>query len=194
MKRHTILLALAVAVQTASAQTPEAGAVGYSLYAGAIRSAYDVGADGSRTGPLVGLSISRPASGRSSLFANVAYARTSDVGSHAGSNYFRYDDSYRLATVGGEYAVIRGPWSVWVSVEAGARWRRTSADDPVGSPTTESERGRGGSSVGELIVPGLTLRREIMPRGALTIAVRDYIMSLEAPKHSPGVLLGFTIR
>ena len=194
--RLFISLALAICtVHSAGAQERDIGSIGLSGYAGGIRSAYDVGADGGTDGPIVGLKVSYPTNNRSSVYVNVAYANTHDVGSHVGSNYFLYNDTFRMATVGGEYAVAAGTSSLWLSLEAGARWRRTLADGSVGSPP-ESDRGRGGSafSIGELLVPGIAFRRQILPRGAIGIGVYDYIMSLESPKNSPAVTLSFTFR
>ena len=191
-------LSLLLAAAPAIAQDAAASRLSLEPYVGAIHDSYDISPDGEKAALHLGLRVGYEVGARTRLLADVGYARSSDVSDPAGlGDYFVYDNTWALTTVGAEYDVVSGRNSIALGLRLGAAWRRNDLSGQVGQPAPEQDRYSGGGFTAiPAAVPSLTLRREILPRAALTLTVQDHLLDvLDGPlDHSPAFALGVTLR
>jgi hypothetical protein len=166
-------------------------------YVGLFHDAYDIGANGS-TGTLAGVRVAYDLGARTRLVGNVGGGRTSDVAQNAPGleDYWVYGNRWLMTTVGAERDLLAGRTSLALGLEAGAGWRKTLTEDQVGAPTEPGLYLGRGYAFYDVVVPSLTLRREITPRASVTLGVSDYVFDvLEwSPDHSPALSLGVSLR
>lgn len=191
-------LSLFFVAAPAVAQNASAGRLSLEPYVGAINDSYDISPDGEKTALNLGLRLGYDIGARTRLLADVGYARSSDVSNPAGlENYFVYDNVWALTTVGAEYDVVPGATSVALGLRVGAGWRRNDLSGEVGQPAPEQDWYSGGGFTAiPVAVPSLTLRRQILPRAALSLTAQDHILDLlDGPSdHSPALTVGVTLR
>jgi|SRR5919108_365921 hypothetical protein len=162
----------------------------FSPYVGAYKDAYDVGADGSDLGFLVGFKAGWEPGARTILHLNLGYAQADDVASRGTIASPVYDNQWVLLTGGGDFALVPGPTSIALTAEAGIAWRRTPIDEP-----DDVDIDAGGWGTYEVAAPGLTLRHRFSPRTGFWISLQDYIFdALEDAEHSPALTLGLSFR
>jgi hypothetical protein len=164
-------------------------------YGGALKDAYDVGADDD-VGYVVGMRLGYALSSRLRLVGNLGYSYTDDVNDNGPlTNYYVYDNVWVLTTGGFEFDVVPGNTSASLGAQFGLAWRRLDLDETVGSPTFPAERTDIFKSY-EVLVPGLTMRQQLTSRAALTAGVYDHIFNLfdGTAKHSPALTVGLAFR
>lgn len=144
-------------------------------YAGAFSDSYDISPDGNNTGMQVGLRVGYELGGRSRLLASAGYASSRHVGNPNGlAEYFVYDNTWALTTIGAEYDLIGGRTSAALGLQVGAGWRRLDRTGQVGSPEGYTDwYGGDGFSPVDVVVPGLTIRHRVSARTALMLNVQD---------------------
>jgi hypothetical protein len=163
----------------------------FAPYVGAYKDAYDVADDGSDLGYLLGFKAGWEASQRLNLHLNLAYAQADDVASRGPVGSPIYDNHWVLLTGGGDFALVPGPTSISLAVDAGVGWRRTPIDEPddVDLPGDE------GWGSYPLLAPGLTLRHRFSGRTAFWMSLQDYIFDvIEDAENSPALTLGLSFR
>lgn len=189
-------LAIAVALITPAAadaqRRPRYNAFSFSPYAGAFMDAYDVEADDSNVGWMVGFRAGYQETPRFNLHLNLGYARVDDVATRPLPTDPVYDNDWVLLTGGADFALVPGNTSVAVGADLGVGWRRTKAQDPLPGTTFDDQ----GWAAYETIVPALTVRHHFTPRAGIFVAVQDYIFDVleGTAQHSPAFTVGLTIR
>lgn len=192
-----VLLALTVPVSADAQRRHSSGwranPFSFTPYAGAYKDAYDLEADGSDLGWLIGFKAGYHESERTTFHLNLGYAQANDVGSRGGFNPTVLDNQWVILTAGGDFKLVPGTTSIAVGVDAGVAWRKVSVDEPDVVPTGDSSEGWG---TYELVAPALVLRHQFSPRSSLSLTVQDYIMDvLEGPvEHSPALSVGLSFR
>lgn len=164
----------------------------FTPYAGVLKDAYDLEADGSDLGWLVGFRAGYHESERATLHLNLGYAQTNDVGTRGSFSTTVHDNQWVILTAGGDFALVPGPTSVAVGMDAGVAWRNVT--DDVSSPVLGGSSGGWGTY--ELVAPSLTVRHRFSPRTSLSLTAQDFILDfLEGPvQHSPALTLGLSFR
>ena len=191
-------LSILLVAAPAAAQESQENRFLLEPYAGVFTDSYDISPDGENRGMQLGLRLGYEMGGRLRLLANAGYASSAHVGNPNGlPDYFVYDNTWALTTVGTEYDVIGGPTSIALGLQVGAGWRRLDRTGQVGSPEayTDAYGGHGFSRM-DMVVPGLTLRHRVSARTALMLSVQDQMFDvLEGPvNHSPAVSVGLSVR
>jgi hypothetical protein len=166
-------------------------------YVGLFHDAYDIGSNGS-TGALAGVRVGYDLGTRARLIGGLGFGHTSDVVFvPAGmESYSIYGNRWLLTTAGAEYDVVAGPTALALGLQAGAGWRQMRWEDQVGSPTNPREFATNGYAFYDVVVPSVSVRREITPRASLTLGVSDYVFDVLEwdPDHSPALSLGVSLR
>jgi hypothetical protein len=190
-------LGLVLIAGPAAAQERVADKLTVEPYVGLFHDAYDIGANGS-TGTLAGVRVAYALGARTRLVGNVGGGRTTDVAMNAPGmqDYWVYGNRWLMTTAGAEYDVVAGPTALALGLQAGAGWRKVLTEDQVGTPTEPGRYMGSGYAFYDVVVPSLTLRREITPRASITLGVSDYVFDvLEwSPDHSPALSLGVSLR
>jgi hypothetical protein len=165
----------------------------FEPYAGAFMDAYDVEADGSNLGWLVGFRAGYQESPRFNLHINLGYAHTNDVADRpTGVDDPVYDNQWVLLTAGGDFALVPGNTSISLGTDFGVGWRRTRADDPPAGTTVDELSW----TAHEVVAPALVLRHQFTPRAGIYASVQDYIFDVldGTAQHSPAFTVGLTLR
>lgn len=161
----------------------------FTPYAGAYRDAYDMRADDSDLGWLIGFRAGYHESDRINLHLNLGYARVGDVGTRAPAAPI-VDAEWVLLTAGADYALVPGATSVAAGAEAGLAWRNTRVRDGGVLPG-ESD----GWGSYPLIAPSLTVRHRLSPNLTVMLSAHNYILDVfESAQHSQSLTLGLSIR
>jgi len=168
-------------------------AYSFAPYGGAFMDAYDVEADGSNLGGLVGFRAGYQESPRFNLHLNLGYAHTDDVAARpTGIDEPVYDNQWVLLTAGGDFALVPGNTSISIGTDLGVGWRRTRADQPPVGTTVNELRW----TAHEVVAPALILRHHFTPRAGIYASVQDYIFDVldGTAQHSPAITVGLTLR
>jgi hypothetical protein len=165
------------------------------VHAGVFRDAYDISADGRRTAEQAGVRVGYRLTERAWATAGVSVAWGRDVAdSRAVPDHYVYDNEWVLTTVGAEYDLLPGRTALVLGIEAGAAWRQIHEVGRVGTPAGIPEYAGHGYSATAVLVPSLTLRREVTDRLALTAGAADHLVFGGPTKHSLSVRAGVTLR
>lgn len=201
MKRIACVMVLAALMVPASADAQRrhnssgwrGNPFSFTPYAGAYKDAYDLEADGSDLGWLIGFKAGYHESERTTFHLNLGYAQANDVGSRAGFNQTVFDNQWVILTAGGDFKLVPGTTSIAVGVDAGVAWRKTSVDEP--DVVLGGSAGEGWGTY-ELVAPSLILRHHFSSNTSLSFTLQDYIMDLlEGPaEHSPALTVGLSFR
>lgn len=164
----------------------------FSPYVGVYKDAYDIGADDSDLGWMVGFKAEYHESSRLTLHANLGYAESNDVATRVLSHDPVYDNQWVILTGGAAFALVPGNTSIAVGADAGVAWRQTDAPDNL---TGASAAGEGWGAY-EVIVPTLSLRHRFTQRTSVYASLHDYISDvLEGnAQHSPALTVGMSFR
>lgn len=186
MKRIAgLALVLAVMVpDAAEAQRRSAyNAFSFSPYVGAYKDAYDIGADDSDLGYMVGFKAEYHEGNRLTFHGNLGYAESNDVATRALPTDDIVDNQWVMLTGGASFAIVPGNTSVAVGADAGVAWRHT---DGAGD----------GWAAYEVVVPTLTLRHRFTQRTSVFGSVHDYITDVleGSAQHSPAFTIGLSFR
>jgi hypothetical protein len=191
------VLGLVLVAGPAAAQERATRVFAVEPYVGLFHDAYDIGANGSM-GALVGVRVGYDLSARARLVGNLGLGSSSDVTSVSPglADYSIYGNRWLMTTAGVEYDVASGPTALALGLQAGAGWRQMRWEDQVGSPANPREFASNSYAFYDVVVPSLTLRRQITPRASVTLGVSDYVFDvLEwSPDHSPALSLGVSLR
>ena len=160
----------------------------FAPYLGAYKDAYDLEADGSDLGWMIGFKAGYEFSRRGRVFGNLAYAEVNDVATRAFLSPI-IDNEWIILTLGGEFGIVPGNTSVNLGAEAGVGWRRTTSEDD------ENDDSDGWGSY-ETVIPTLSIRHQFSNRGALFVTAQDMIMDFfeGSAEHSPALILGLSFR
>ncbi|MGH8437255.1 MAG: hypothetical protein ACRERX_22965 [Pseudomonas sp.] len=164
-------------------------------YGGAMKDAYDIGADDD-VGYLVGFRVGIALSSRTRLVGNLGYSYTENVADSGPlSSYYIYDNVWVLTTGGAEFDVVPGPTSAALGLQFGVAWRKVDHDDTVGSPSFPAESTDRFSTY-EVVVPSLTARHRLTSRANFMAGIHDHIFNLfdGTAKHSPALTVGLSFR
>jgi hypothetical protein len=165
------------------------------VHAGAFRDAHDISADGRRTAVQGGVRVGYRLTERARATAGVSLAWGRDVAdSRAVPDHYVYDNEWVLTTAGAEYDLLPGRTALAFGIEAGAAWRQIHEVGRVGAPAGVPEYAGHGYSATAVLVPSLTLRREVTDRLALTAGAADHLMLGGPTKHSLAARLGVSLR
>jgi len=160
---------------------------------GALIDEYDAGDDGSRTGTLVGLEVSRAIAGPLRGVASLGYARVGDVAIHplGGGERHVLGNEWVFAAIGPELDVPVSRATLSLAFQAGAAWRRMPVTGSVGNPAPDPWIERDDFSARSMVVPGASLRYPLGNRIAVSAGARAYVMSpLESARISPAFSVG----
>ncbi len=208
-----VLVAVSGTQARAQLQTSEASRWSVQPSVGVFLDAYDMRADGSRTGALFGLEVSRRftgsphgVTGALRGVASLAHARVDDVGTRpqAAPAYLVYRNEWTFATLGAaaELPVRRAALSL--SLQGGFAWRRTPDVRLVGTPTVPAEEdpfgppswltpGSRERSLTGVLVPGAAVRFPVARRLAVVGDARAYWTSFdEGGEVSPAFTVGLS--
>ncbi|HEX6309345.1 MAG TPA: hypothetical protein VFZ69_14210 [Longimicrobiales bacterium] len=165
-------------------------AFSFSPYIGAFKDAYDLEADDSDVGWLLGFRGGYQASRRLELHLNLGYAHVGDVATRPLPTDPILDNRWVLLTGGADFALVPGNTSIAVGADVGVGWRQTKARDDTGTPGSDQWASY------ETAVPSLTIRHQLTPRVGIFASAQDYIFDvLEGPvQHSPAFTAGLTLR
>ena len=191
------MLSLAFASAPLAAQERADNRFRLEPYVGAFDDSYDISPDGENTGALAGVRLGYELGSRARLLADAGFVASRNVSDPQGlQSYFVYENEWALTTVGAEYDVVPGRTSLVLGLRAGAGWRRVDLPGEIGSPADGDRQDGGGFSPVEVVVPTLTLRRELTRRTALKVELADHVFDvLEGPAdHSPSISLGLSLR
>ena len=192
------VLSLAFAPARAAAQEPSSSRFRLEPYVGAYNDSYDISPDGENTAVRIGVRLGYDLGDRARVLADAAYARTANVSNPQGlESYFVYDNVWALTTLGAEYDVIAGPTSAALGLRAGAGWRRNDLSGKIGDPPAYADwYSGGGFSPIDVVVPSLTLRRNVARGAGVFLSLEDHIFDvLEGPTdHSPSLSIGLSLR
>jgi hypothetical protein len=163
----------------------------FAPYLGAYKDAYDLEADNSDLGWMIGFKAGYDVGDRVRLLGNLGYAEANDVATHAALAPI-IDNEWVILTGGAEFALVPGTTSINLAAEAGVSWRRTTADD---ADDVETGFDNGWGSY-ETLIPALTLRHQFSQRAGLFVTAQDMIMSFleDDTQHSPALTLGLSFR
>jgi hypothetical protein len=188
--KKVVVFVLFAALLPASleAQRRSDNSFSFSPYVGAYKDAYDLEADGSDLGWMIGFKAGYEFTSRIRAFANLGYAEVNDVATRAFLAPI-IDNEWILLTLGGEFGIVPGATSINLGLEAGVGWRRTTSEDDENDATD-------GWGSYETVIPTLSVRHQFSPRGALFVTAGDMIMDfLEgSAEHSPALTLGLSFR
>ena len=202
-----VLLAVGSTPTLAQLQPPEASRWSVQPSVGVLLDAYDMRADGSRAGALVGLQVARRISATAMhLTASLAYARVNDVGLHppSGESYRVYRNEWVFAAAGPAVELPVRRAIVSLSLQGGAAWRRTPDVGLVGEPLIVDpdinspplpwlQRGSNDFSVTGVLVPGATVRIPLGRGVAAAAGASAYWSSFdEGGEVSPAFTLGLS--
>ena len=183
--RRVLLAAAATALAAAPAAAQEPNVQMWSVqpFGGMFVDAYDVGADGSRTGGLLGLQVARRIGPGVRGVATVAYARVHDVAGRSPGvgAYHVLANEWVFAAVGPAFDATWRRATVTLSVQAGAAWRRTPVVGLVGRTEVDPwvALGADSYSVTSVVIPGLAVRVPLSHRVSLAGAASVYGTSLD---------------
>ncbi|HEX6135679.1 MAG TPA: hypothetical protein VFZ24_17025 [Longimicrobiales bacterium] len=194
MKRITCLAIAALLCLSADADAQRRhrnNPFSFSPYVGAFMDAYDLEADDSNVGWLLGFRAGYRKGQRLDLHLNLGYAHVDDVATRPLPTDPIHDNRWVLLTGGADFALIPGSTSVAVGADIGVGWRQTKPRDPP-----PGAAGSFGWAAYETAVPSLTLRHQFTPRAGIFLSAQDYIFDLlEGPvQHSPALTFGLTLR
>lgn len=198
MKFRLFVAALAVALigpKMAAAQGVSPNPFNLEPYVGSFVDTDPANAGGNIPGVLLGLRLGYELSDRARLTGNVGYSEVSDVGTpNRSTDYFVYNKDYLLTTAGAEYDVIPGRTSASLGLQLGIAWDKIETAGRVGDPPLNSEFMDDGYSPDFTVVPGVTVRHQLMRRAALTLGLQDYMLFVGPVLHSPALTLGVSFR
>lgn len=201
MHRHILslaILALALPVHAAAQEAPAGNPWFLESFAGAFHDSYDISPDGARTAAHFGIRIGYDLDPRTRVVGTLGYADSKNVSDPNGlTNHFVYGNTWVLSTIGAEYDLIPGRTRIALGLHAGAGWRRIDTEGRVGSPAPETDAyGGDGFEAIDVLVPTITVRRDLTARAALSLGLQDHMFDvLEGPvDHSPAITLGISLR
>lgn len=193
-------LALALLGTRAGAQEPAAPLWTVQPFGGVLVDAWDVGADGDRTGGLFGLEVGRRLAPHVRAVASIAYARIDDVGGRSpGSGVTpAFRNEWTFASIGPALDVPVGRASVSLSLQAGAAWRRVPialTAGRLGEVDPWRWSGAYDVSVTSLVMPGAAVHVPVSHRFAIVGGARSYALGYalglgEGGRLSPAYSLG----
>jgi len=163
----------------------------FTPYVGAFKDAYDLEADDSDLGWMIGFRAGYQEGQRTRLHLNLGYATSNDVATRPFPDSGVRDNQWVMLTAGGDFALVPGTTSIAVGADAGVAWRQVSSEDDIVVGT-----GDDGWGTYELVAPSLTLRHHFSQRTSLALTLQDYIFNvLEGDvEHSPALALGLSFR
>lgn len=198
MRRVTMLLLMAGVVWPAAAEAQRRNdccsrnPFSFTPYVGVMKDAYDLEADGSDTGLMLGFRAGYHETQRLGFHLNVAYGETNDVASRAPLDNAVHDNQWVFLTAGMNFVLVPGNTSVGIGGEAGVAWRNTK----LASPGTTVPRDLEGWGAYDVVAPSLTVRHHFSPRTSLALTAHDYIFDVFEGdvQHSPALTLGLSFR
>jgi hypothetical protein len=164
-------------------------------YAGAIKDAYDIGAEDD-TGYLLGFRVGYRLGSRTRLIGNFGYSNTENVADPGPlTSYYIYDNVWVMTTGGGEFDVVPGRTSASLGLQAGVAWRKLDLEGSVGAPPFSAESTDRFTAY-EVLLPSLMVRHRLSSRTTAVAGIQDHIFNLleGTAQHSPALTLGFSFR
>jgi len=193
MKRSAwfVLAILLIAPDAADAQRRSwrYNSFSFSPYAGALFDAYDLEADDSNVGWLVGFRAGYQESPRFNLHLNTGYSKGNDIGTRAVASDPIFDNQWILLTAGADFTLVPGNASVAIGADGGVGWLRTKSRDPA--PGDDNSW-----TAYETVVPSLTIRYHFTPRAGIFFSAQDHIFDVfeGSVQHSPALTVGLSLR
>ena len=186
-----LILALALPGAAEAQRRGSYNPFSFTPYVGAYRDAYDLQADDSNLGWMIGFRAGYHESRRLTLHANLGYAETNDVGTRAPLSDAIYDNQWVLLTGGADFALVPGNTSIAVGADAGVAWRNNDGSGSDIDPAPAS-----GWAAYEIVVPSLIVRHGLSTGTSLSLSLQDYIFDVfeGTVEHSPALTLGLTFR
>jgi hypothetical protein len=197
MRKYILFVLFGLAAPTAAnAQLLKSERFSIEPYAGAYHDPYDIGNDDNDIGLFGGLRASYELGLRTSLFANVAYAKTDDVAfSSDASNRQVVNNEWAHTTAGFEFDLLRGATNIAAGLETGVLWRSNTVARELGTPVPGHDfiGARSWASYG-VVVPSLVLRQQLGSRVSLAIRAADYLFpGGGGVAHGPAAAFGLSL-
>ena len=164
-------------------------------YGGAMKDAYDIGADGD-TGYLVGFRIGYSLGSRTRLIGNFGFSNTENVSDPGAlADYYVYDNVWVMTTGGGEFDVVPGRTSAALGLQFGVGWRKLDLEGTVGTPILPAQPDDEFTAY-EMLLPSLNVKHRLSDRATIMAGIQDHMFNfLEGTtQHSPALTLGFSFR